>query len=143
MSALNLLQSIFGANMGGQPQMYQRQMIPQTFKRKYHAYSPAYWNSENRDKLEAGDKIVLPASALEELSRMQVQFPIMFEIAHDSDILPKKSHCSVMEFTAPEGSVYLPIWMIDNLGLDPQGESVVELTTVSLPKGNFVQFQAH
>jgi len=67
----------------------------------------------------------------------------MFEIAHDSDILPKKSHCSVMEFTAPEGSVYLPIWMIDNLGLDPQGESVIELTTVSLPKGQFVQFQAH
>jgi len=72
-----------------------------------------------------------------------VQFPIMFEIANDSDILPKKSHCSVMEFTAPEGSVYLPIWMIDNLGLDPQGDSVVELTTVSLPKGHFVQFQAH
>merc|ERR1712113_344934 len=45
--------------------------------------------------------------------------------------------------TAPEGSVYLPIWMIDNLGLDPHGDSVIELTTVSLPKGQFVQFQAH
>jgi len=127
-------QMMGGAAMGG-PQ--------QPFRRKYHAYSPAYWNSENRAKLEAGDKIVMPASALEELSRMHVEFPIMFEIAHDSDILPKKSHCSVMEFTAPEGSVYLPIWMIDNLGLDPQGDSVVELTTVSLPKGTFVQFQAH
>ena len=147
MSALNLIQSIFGANFGGQQMGYHQQrgmgMVPQTFKRKYHAYSPAYWNSQNRDKLEAGDKIVLPASALEELSRMHVQFPIMFEIAHDSEILPKKSHCSVMEFTAPEGSVYLPMWMIDNLGLDPQGDSVVELTTVNLPKGQFVQFQAH
>eukprot|EP00486_Rosalina_sp_Unknown_P002718 CAMPEP_0201574628 /NCGR_PEP_ID=MMETSP0190_2-20130828/19242_1 /ASSEMBLY_ACC=CAM_ASM_000263 /TAXON_ID=37353 /ORGANISM="Rosalina sp." /LENGTH=403 /DNA_ID=CAMNT_0048003135 /DNA_START=199 /DNA_END=1410 /DNA_ORIENTATION=- len=146
---MNLLQSIFGANLGGQQGMYQqgmmgqRPMAPQVFRRKYHAYSPAYWNSENRDKLESGDKIVMPASALEELSRMHVEFPIMFEIAHDSDILPKKSHCSVMEFTAPEGSVYLPIWMIDNLGLDPQGDSVIELTTVSLPKGQFVQFQAH
>jgi len=117
--------------------------MPSVFRRKYHAYSPAYWNSENRDKLESGDKIVMPASALEELSRMNIQFPIMFEIAHDSTILPKKSHCSVMEFTAPEGSVYLPIWMIDNLGLDPQGDSVVELTTVNLAKGTFVQFQAH
>jgi len=146
MSAINLLQSIFGANLGGGvggPQQMMGHPMQSTFRRKYHAYSPAYWNSENREKLEAGDKIVMPASALEELSRMHVQFPIMFEIAHDSDILPKKSHCSVMEFTAPEGSVYLPIWMIDNLGLDPQGDSVVELTTVSLPKGQFVQFQAH
>jgi len=147
MSAINLLQSIFGANLGGQGQLQQmmrgQQMMPSVFRRKYHAYSPAYWNSENRDKLESGDKIVMPASALEELSRMNIQFPIMFEIAHDSTILPKKSHCSVMEFTAPEGSVYLPIWMIDNLGLDPQGDSVVELTTVSLAKGQFVQFQAH
>mmetsp|Transcript_51854 Transcript_51854/g.82713 ORF Transcript_51854/g.82713 Transcript_51854/m.82713 type:complete len:407 (-) Transcript_51854:162-1382(-) len=147
MSFLNQLQSIFGANLGPHPmyQMGAHPGVPQVFRRKYHAYSPAYWDSasENREKLEAGDKIVMPASALEELSRMHVQFPIMFEIAHDSDILPKKSHCSVMEFTAPEGAVYLPLWMIDNLGLDPQGDSVIELTTVSLPKGTFVQFQAH
>ena len=120
-----------------------RQGVPGVFKAKYHAYSPAYWNSENRDKLEKGDKIVLPASALETLSRMHVRFPIMFEIAHDSEILPKKSHCSVLEFTAAEGSVYLPLWMIDNLGLDATGDSIVELTTVSLDKGTFVQFQAH
>lgn len=113
------------------------------FKAKFHAYSPAYWNSDNRDKLERGDKIVLPASALEKLSRMNVQFPIMFEISHLSDILPKKSHCGVIEFSAPEGSVYLPLWMIDNLGLDATGDSLVELTTVNLPKGKFVQFQAH
>mmetsp|Transcript_55543 Transcript_55543/g.92343 ORF Transcript_55543/g.92343 Transcript_55543/m.92343 type:complete len:422 (+) Transcript_55543:143-1408(+) len=144
MNWMNQFQQIFGANLGPNAMyMGQRPMVPQVFRRQYHAYSPAYWNSENRDKLEKGDKIVMPASALEELSRMQVQFPIMFEIAHMSDILPKKSHCSVMEFTAPEGTVYLPIWMIDNLGLDTQGESVVELTTVLLPKGNFVQFQAH
>eukprot|EP00488_Nonionellina_sp_1-RS-2012_P000728 TRINITY_DN1198_c0_g1_i2.p1 TRINITY_DN1198_c0_g1~~TRINITY_DN1198_c0_g1_i2.p1 ORF type:complete len:264 (-),score=116.88 TRINITY_DN1198_c0_g1_i2:187-921(-) len=47
------------------------------------------------------------------------------------------------EFTAPEGSCYYLYWMIDNLGLDPQGESVIELSTISLPKGVFVQFQAH
>lgn len=138
-SAINLLQQLFG----GFPQQPGNYQVAQEFKRKYHAYSPAYWNSENRDKLERGDKIVLPASALEELSRMHIQFPIMFEIANDSKILPVKSHCSVMEFTAPEGNVYLPLWMIDNLGLDASGDSVVELTTISLPKGSFVQFQAH
>jgi len=132
-----LLQQVLGF-----PPM-QHAMIPQTFRRKYHAYSPAYWNSVNKDKLEKGDKIVLPASALDELSRMNIQFPIMFQIEHISDILPKISHCSVMEFTAPEGDVYLPLWMINNLGLDPSGDSVVGLTTVSLPKGEYVQFQAH
>lgn len=138
MSASNLIQQLFGVQFNQFPQS-----VPQVFRRKFRAYSPAYWNSVNRDKLEKGDKIVLPVSALDELSRMNIQFPIMFQIAHDSDILPKISHCSVMEFTAPEGEVYLPLWMIDNLGLDPAGESIVQLTTVSLPKGEYVQFQAH
>jgi len=126
------------------PYAFPRQIpVPQIFCRKYHAYPPAFWNSENRDKLEKGDKIVVPASALDELTRMNIQFPIMFQIRHVSDLLPKISHCSVMEFTAPEGSVYLPMWMMDNLGLNATGESIIELTTVSLPKGDYVQFQAH
>ncbi|ETO27608.1 ubiquitin fusion degradation UFD1 family protein, partial [Reticulomyxa filosa] len=45
--------------------------------------------------------------------------------------------------TAEEGNVYLPLWMMDNLGLDPSGSSMVELETVSLSKGQFVEFQAH
>lgn len=107
--------------------------------------------------MESGDKIVMPASALDELSRMTVQFPIMFEITHDSNILPKKSHCGLMEFTAPEGKVYLPLWMIDNLGLDTAGDSIVELRTTSISKGiyyihtsyitvntyNFLSIQVH
>ena len=142
MASQNLLQSIFGANFGGQPQLGQPQMS-QIFRRKYHAYPPSNWNNENRHQLENGDKIVMPASALEELSRMQIQFPMMFEIAHNSDISTKRSHCSVLEFTAPEGTVYIPSWMMSNLGLDPYGNSVVELTNVSLPKGTSVQFKAH
>ena len=97
--ALNLLSQMFGVNMAQLNQGMMGAAIAGPFKQKYHAYSPAYWSSDNRVKLEQGDKIVLPASALEQLSRMQVQFPIMFEISHVSELLPKKSHCSVMEFT--------------------------------------------
>ncbi|ETO15515.1 ubiquitin fusion degradation UFD1 family protein, partial [Reticulomyxa filosa] len=96
-----------------------------------------------KKKKKLGDKIVVPGSVLEQVSRLQVSFPIMFRITHDSDVLPKKSHCSVLEFTAEEGNVYLPLWMMDNLGLDPSGSSMVELETVSLSKGQFVEFQAH
>eukprot|EP01083_Nonionella_stella_P128701 390037_1 len=143
MSAKKLIESIFGPNVGPNVGAMgaSSQPIPQHFREKYKAYSPMCWVSENRDMLESGDKIVLPASALEKLSKMSVQFPIMFQIRHDSDILPSQSHCSVMEFTAPEGSCYLPLWMMDNLGLDPQGTSMVELCNVSLPKGHFVRFQ--
>ena len=48
----------------------------------------------------------------------------------------KKSHCSVLEFTAEEGVVYLPLSMIHNLGLDVVNHSYVKLVNVSLPKGN-------
>merc|ERR1719499_2758200 len=53
----------------------------------------------------------------------------------------RKSHCSVLEFTAEEGAVYLPLSMIHNLQLDVNGTSFVELENVSLPKGSFARFQ--
>jgi hypothetical protein len=148
MSLGNILSQVFGMGGVNQQLFYDPNGMGIPIRRgvfiqKYHGYSPAYWNSENRDKLEKGDKIVLPASALEKLTQLHITFPIMFKITHDNPILPKSSHCSVLEFTAPEGCVYLPLWMIDNLGLDPSGDSVIELKTVELPKGSFVQFQAH
>ena len=53
MSAFNMLANVFGANYPQQGMAFQQRM-PRQFIRKYHAYSPAYWNSENREKLESG-----------------------------------------------------------------------------------------
>lgn len=50
------------------------------------------------------------------------------------------THCGVLEFTAEEGSCVIPFWMMQNLLIE-EG-SVLTVTNVSLPKANFVKFQA-
>jgi ubiquitin fusion degradation protein 1 len=46
---------------------------------------------------------------------------------------------SVLEFTAPEGTCYLPFWMMSNLAL-AEGR-MIRVRNVSLPKATFVKFQ--
>eukprot|EP00186_Timspurckia_oligopyrenoides_P003498 CAMPEP_0182445170 /NCGR_PEP_ID=MMETSP1172-20130603/3392_1 /TAXON_ID=708627 /ORGANISM="Timspurckia oligopyrenoides, Strain CCMP3278" /LENGTH=345 /DNA_ID=CAMNT_0024640889 /DNA_START=58 /DNA_END=1095 /DNA_ORIENTATION=- len=88
-----------------------------------------------RAELENGDKIVLPPSALDVLSRLHIQFPMMFRIESAYAF----THCGVIEFVAEEGHAYIPSWMISRLGLT-EG-SLVTLSNVNLPKGTDVTFQ--
>ena len=53
----------------------------------------------------------------------------------------KTSHCGVLEFTADEGKVFVPHWVMSNLLLQ-EGE-MVTLRSVQLPKGTFVKFRPH
>jgi len=124
---------------------YMGARVPPNFNQKFNPLTPAFWQTDDPTKLERGDKIVLPQSALYELSRMNIQFPIMFEITNEKpDGSRKVSHCSVLEFTAPEGHVYLPEWMFLNLHMDPKStKNVVSLRNVPLQKGTFVTFQPH
>ena len=49
------------------------------------------------------------------------------------------THCGVLEFTAEEGTCYIPFWMMQNLLIE-EG-SVITVTNVSLPKASFVKLQ--
>lgn len=79
---------------------------PRRFEEQYHCYSVAY---AGKDHLEAGDKILLPPSALDTLSRMMVEYPMLFRLESESGM---STHSGVLEFSAPEGSVYLPHWVM-------------------------------
>ena len=50
-----------------------------------------------------------------------------------------RTHCGVLEFTAEEGSCYIPFWMMQNLLIE-EG-TVITITNVSLPKATFVKLQ--
>ena len=43
-----------------------------------------------------------------------------------------RTHCGVLEFSAPEGSCYIPHWMMQNLLLE--AGSLLTVKNVSLPK---------
>lgn len=108
--------------------------MPTRFEEQYHCYSVAY---ADKSHLEGGDKILLPPSAFDTLARLQVDYPMLFRL--ESSDKGTSTHCGVLEFTAEEGSCYIPFWMMQNLLIE-EG-SVISVTNVSLPKATFVKLQ--
>nr|BAT25223.1 host ubiquitin fusion degradation [Nitzschia sp. IriIs04] len=104
------------------------------FEEQYHCYSVAY---ADKSHLEKGDKILLPPSAFDTLARLQVDYPMLFRLTSGTD--NRFTHCGVLEFTAEEGTCYIPFWMMQNLLIE-EG-SVITVTNVSLPKASFVKLQ--
>ena len=84
-----------------------------------------------------GDKILLPASVLEKISNIEINWPLIFEVFNKES--GKKTHCGVLEFTSDEGCAYLPYWMIKNL-YSIEGQ-ILFFKYANLEKGNYVKFQ--
>ncbi|KAM7500273.1 hypothetical protein LguiA_024687 [Lonicera macranthoides] len=89
--------------------------------------------------LEDGNRIIMPASALDRLTSLQIEYPMIFSIQNPST--DKVSHCGVLEFGAPEGLVYLPDWMMKNMGLE-EGQ-LINFKDTALPKGVYMKIQPH
>ncbi|KAJ2057885.1 ubiquitin fusion degradation protein [Coemansia sp. S146] len=127
----------FGGTFGQQRQggfrMRQRQ-----FSRYYSAYPVAAYPG-NKTDANYGGKIFMPASALEELSRLEIVYPMLFKLENDEATTNRRTHCGVLEFTAEEGRVYLPQWMMETLELAPG--SPVKVLNVALLHGSLVKLQ--
>ncbi|EGC29230.1 hypothetical protein DICPUDRAFT_51398 [Dictyostelium purpureum] len=106
------------------------------FNQKFKAY-PISFLPKEKHSLESGGKILLPPSSLNTLSRLNIQYPMLFEISNP--ITGRTSHCGVLEFTAEEGVCYLPYWMMQNLGLNET--DFIDIKSATLPKGTFVKIQ--
>ncbi|KAF2073732.1 hypothetical protein CYY_004965 [Polysphondylium violaceum] len=108
------------------------------FQQKFKAY-PISFLPKEKHYLETGGKILLPPSALNTLSRLNIQYPMLFEISNS--LTKRASHCGVLEFIAEEGVCYLPYWMMQNLLLK-EGE-FIDVKSATLPTGTFVKIQPH
>eukprot|EP00026_Physarum_polycephalum_P010669 Phypoly_transcript_10838.p1 GENE.Phypoly_transcript_10838~~Phypoly_transcript_10838.p1 ORF type:complete len:327 (+),score=61.50 Phypoly_transcript_10838:61-1041(+) len=106
------------------------------FDQTYRVHSVAFIH---RPELESGGKIILPASALDTLTRLHIEYPMLFELSNRSE--NRKMHSGVLEFVAGEGMCYMPFWMMQNLLLE-EG-ALVNIKNVSLQRGRFVKFQPH
>ena len=62
-----------------------------------------------RPDLNYGSKVFLPPSALDKVSKLHVQWPLLMEVINGEK--DRVSHCGVLEFVAEEGRVYLPHWV--------------------------------
>jgi len=70
-----------------------------------------------------GDKVVLPPAVLQHLVASNTEFPVFFALRHTGDgpTEPALVYARALEFTAPEGTAYVPAWMATRLQLSAYG----------------------
>ena len=94
---------------------------PGHYQKTLKCYSPIYTDlSDGKQReISEGGKIMLPPSELQPLmDDPNIPSTMMFRAQKDSEELTtKRMHCGVQEFTAPDGTVIFPQWMMDNLGV--------------------------
>ncbi|KAK9476712.1 ubiquitin fusion degradation protein UFD1-domain-containing protein [Lipomyces japonicus] len=109
----------------------------QTFSEYFRCYPVVMMPGNERENLNYGGKIILPPSALNKLTRLNITYPMLFELKNEE--IELTTHAGVLEFIAEEGRVYLPQWMMERLALQPG--SLVVITSTSLPSGQFVKIE--
>ena len=95
-------------------------------------------SSGERSELEWGGKIILPPSALDTLTRLNIAYPMLFKL---TTVNGRTTHCGVLEFVADEGRMYIPYWMMQSLTID-QGD-MIQIQSASLPVATYSKFQPH
>ncbi|KAI1280510.1 Ubiquitin recognition factor in ER-associated degradation protein 1 [Halotydeus destructor] len=122
---------MFGfANMFHEPAM-------RPFNTMYKCYSVSMLPGNERLDVEKGGKIIMPPSALDQLTRLNIVYPMLFKLTNINT--GRMTHSGVLEFVADEGKVYLPYWMMRNLLLD-EG-SMIRIESTSLPVAEYSKFQ--
>ncbi|KAJ1524409.1 hypothetical protein ONE63_010909 [Megalurothrips usitatus] len=120
--------------------MFGFNMFPETlrpFNVQYKCFSVSMLPGNERDDVERGGKIIMPPSALDQLTRLNINYPMVFKLTNK--LTGRITHCGVLEFVADEGKVYLPHWMMHNLLL--QEGDFLNVESTSLPVATFSRFQ--
>ncbi|KAF7147759.1 hypothetical protein RHSIM_Rhsim03G0004800 [Rhododendron simsii] len=107
-----------------------------TFEQQYCCFPLSHINKSH---LEDGNRIIIPLSAFDQLMSLKIKYPMVFEIINPE--CERASHCGVLEFSADEGFVFLPEWMMKNLQLY-EGQ-LVTLKSTTLCKGTYLKIQPH
>ncbi|XP_047999518.1 ubiquitin fusion degradation protein 1 homolog isoform X2 [Leguminivora glycinivorella] len=111
--------------------------ISRPFNMSYRCFSVSMLPGNERQDVERGGKIIMPPSALEQLTRLNIEYPMIFKLTNKKS--KRSTHCGVLEFVADEGKVYLPHWMMANLVME-EG-TLLQIESVSLPVATFSKFK--
>ncbi|CAF0925596.1 unnamed protein product [Brachionus calyciflorus] len=107
------------------------------YSKQLKCYPVIMMGGKQRNDVDKGGKIILPASALDHLTRLHIEFPMLFKLKNNKK--NRESHCGVLEFIAEEGRCYLPYWMMKNLLLTEGDIIIVEYVNLAVAK--FAKFQ--
>ncbi|CAD8067362.1 unnamed protein product [Paramecium primaurelia] len=95
----------------------------------------------SKRNLNQGNKILLPASALEQLIRSKQQGPMIFRLQSTQDN-NKYTYVGVLEFTAEEGTCVIPDWMLESMGFF-DGCQIIISHEKRLEQGKLIRIQPH
>ncbi|KAK0503402.1 ubiquitin fusion degradation protein UFD1-domain-containing protein [Armillaria luteobubalina] len=130
---------LFAHLAGGIPFAHPGRSPPSAYDEYLRAYSVAMLPGRERENVSYGGKIIMPPSALANITNMELESPWMFQLRNPTN--PAAStYAGVLEFIAQEGVVHLPYWMMKTLRLS-EGDPI-RITGAELPKGKFVKLQA-
>ncbi|PPQ71412.1 hypothetical protein CVT24_012230, partial [Panaeolus cyanescens] len=132
---------VFSSIISGFPPGFgpSRRQNPRAYDEYLKAYSMAMLPGRERENVSYGGKIIMPQSALANLTNLDLEVPWMFQLRNPQN--PAAStHAGVLEFIAEEGVVHLPYWMMKTLRLN-EGDPI-RITGTDLPKGKLVKLQA-
>ena len=73
------------------------------------------FSTKTSEEITHGGKIIMPPSALEKLSRLNISYPMLFKLSNGKH--DRHTHCGVLEFVAEEGRIYVPHWVGEILTL--------------------------
>ena len=107
------------------------------FDEYYRCYPVIMMAGPDKSSANFGGKIFLPSSALDKLTRLHIAYPMLFELINGQE--DKKTHAGVLEFTAEEGRVYVPNWIMDTLSLEPG--DLLQIKSTDLPPGKFIKLE--
>jgi len=104
------------------------------------SYACSAVSQETREQLKYSNKILLPASILHKMDEQDdVEYPLFFKVTNP--ICEFGRVCAVHEFTATEGLVNVPYYILEDLGL--QEGSPVTIEYINPPKGSYIKLKPH
>ena len=84
-------------------------------------------------ELEYSDKLILPSSILSIIRLLQLPLPPLFSIGYSKNY-SVPILCSVLEFTAPDDSIYIPNWILKKMGKKSKNSSNEAILELLQPK---------
>merc|ERR1719295_1396881 len=117
------------------------------WQKSYSVRPLSEWDEKKSGEYEYGNRIVAPERDLQILLSKGAETPIILQMVNP--LIPTKiSHCSVIEWTAPDDTIYVPSWMLFDFGLHSTNNTELpqmELRLFAKPflKGSFLQIQPY
>lgn len=100
------------------------------YKENLSCMSIAMMPGRERTEADKGGKIFLPPSVLRTLTRLNIQYPMLFSLSAPKS--GRKTHCGVLEFVSEPGCANVPRWMMLNLAIE-EGDQVACLLLLCFP----------